>query len=136
MNARRSIYRVAALVLTQVSVPSWAVDEDPCAFPEYADGIARTEKLIEEAAPLIIGTHVLMPTVDRTCIVIGFDISGEGRAVFPQVMASWPNERLARSAFRTLSQYKFKVPEGRYLHTYYLPFEESVENLEKMGRRM
>lgn len=112
-----------------LSASAWS--GDPCAFPEFADDIKRTQAYVEQAAPLAKSYGVLLGKVHRACVVLSFNISESGVAEAPQLEASYPNSRFERTALTTLSHYRFTVPEDTGPSDkdtrFFLSFEDSVE---------
>lgn len=128
MSPDRLIATGAALLAALLSA---CANSDPCAFPRYADEIERTKDFVQESAPLSKNFGVLMGTVQRICAVLEFEISDDGRAENIELVASWPDEGLERTAFKTLYNYRFIVPDdsvhGEGKDKFYMYFEESRE---------
>lgn len=126
-----SKFTAAGMTLSAALMSACAWSSDPCAFPEFAADIERTQAYVEQAAPLAKSYGVLMGKVQRACVVLSFDISENGVAEAPRLEASYPNSRLERTALTTLSRYRFIVPRDLRPddeHTrFFLSFEDSVE---------
>lgn len=119
------------LLAALMSACAWS--SGPCAFPEYADRIERSKRFVQESSPLSKNFGVLMGSVQRICAVLEFEISHEGKAENIELVASWPDEGLRRTAFKTLYNYQFIVPsDSEGGDKFYLYFEESRERREDL----
>lgn len=114
--------------LALLSACVWS-DSDPCEFTQFRDDIERTRDFIEYEAPMVRNNGALMGPVQRSCVVVSFNISESGEAKDARVEASYPNARLERSSLLTLDNYRFKAPDKNLMgddgQRFFLYFEKT-----------